>query len=130
MKVSELEGAALDYWVAKAEGLPLADPPIADGFVRFNYQAEGLRIRDASHWSPSTNWAQGGPIIERKNICITRWRGEDGYQAYADAYNSNDGVEGANYEICLEGVGPTMLIAAMRSCVASVFGEEVPQLTT
>lgn len=50
LKTSELTGAALDWAVAKCEG------------------AVGMNDRLA-WYTPSTNWAQGGPIIEREKIC-------------------------------------------------------------
>jgi hypothetical protein len=60
MKVSELTGAALDWAVAKCIYEP-DDVVICDGRV-FAYD-------DATKgFNPSTNWAQGGPIIERERM--------------------------------------------------------------
>jgi len=62
-------------------------------------------------FEPSTNWSQGGPIIERENIAL---------------YPHGDGTYEA--EVFLNpkrGVGPTPLIAAMRCYVASKLGDEV-----
>lgn len=53
MKTSELTGAALDWAVAKCEGINYG---VIDG---------GL---DCDCPDYSTDWAQGGPIIEREKI--------------------------------------------------------------
>jgi hypothetical protein len=53
MKTSELTGAALDWAVAKCEGVKVE-------------QIMGLSLWSSANWKQySTNWAQGGPIIER-----------------------------------------------------------------
>lgn len=51
MKVSDLAGSQLDFWVAKAEGVEAS----VDIHLKF---------------MPSTDWAQGGPIIDREGIQI------------------------------------------------------------
>ena len=61
----------------------------------------------------STDWAQGGPIIEREKINLE----QDGFQWWAHIKADE------------ECPGPTPLIAAMRCFVASKLGEivEVPR---
>ena len=94
MKTNKLTGAALDWAVGMAIGeyKPVPVP---------NY---------------STNWAQGGPIIEREGIAILQcprgWAARIGF--------------GGEY---IE--GPTPLIAAMRCYVANKLGDdvEVPEMT-
>ena len=101
MKVIDLEGAALDWAVAKCIYEP-DDVVICDGRV-FAYD-------DATKgFNPSTNWAQGGPIIEREKMTL-EWTGEDWM-----AYIRHDE----------EYFGPTPLIAAMRCYVVSQLGDEV-----
>ena len=65
---------------------------------------------DPHVWSPSTNWAQGGPIIEREKIELVP--SIDGKVWYAESLNRQ-----ARVERC-----PTPLIAAMRCYVASKHG--------
>ena len=65
MKVSELSGALLDYWVARAEGKVLSsewDTSRTDGVLI------GTGEGDLERFAPSTDWAHGGPIIEREQI--------------------------------------------------------------
>lgn len=65
----------------------------------------------------STNWSQGGPIIEREVICLTHPK----YDCWTAI-----GQDSADLEIPLwQEDGPTPLIAAMRCLVASKLGDEV-----
>ena len=100
MKTSELTGAALDWAVLKALG---------QDFTDFN-----LKYMDAYPFS--TDWAQGGPIIEREGIYLARSTLTDDYKWGANIY-----TEFRQYGE----YGPTPLIAAMRCYVASKLGDEV-----
>ena len=98
MKTNELTGAALDWAVAKCEGL-------CEGDFAWYYDR-----RDTFNYS--TNWAQGGPIIEREKITLRIWEDEDYVNAYIT--DTKDWLE-----------GPTPLIAAMRCYVASRLGRKI-----
>ena len=111
IKTSELSGAALDWAVAKCEGW-LDD---CNGWL---YQATVKDVEEGSY-KPSTDWAQGGLIIERENIGITK-----GNPLYFPQGNE----KGDYYEpLWLAGKqhGQTPLIAAMRCYVASKLGDDV-----
>ena len=90
IKTSELQGAALDWAVAKCE----------------DKQVKGLDWVQPAY---STDWAQGGPIIEKEKMAVLKsgreWAAQiaGGWMYY----------------------GPTPLIAAMRCYVASKLGDEV-----
>jgi hypothetical protein len=115
IKTSELTRAAIDWAVAKCEGeiTDLEYDGITWGFKldgKLKVLAKGWAA--SMSWHPSTNWAQGGPIIEREEIDtvkmgVEQWRGR---------------IEGGNP---VSGYGPTILIAAMRCYVASKLGETV-----
>jgi hypothetical protein len=99
MKTHELTGQALDWAVAKCEGRTWAD---AANFVAYH--------EDDGEMNYSTDWAQGGPIIERERIAV--WATTDGWKAQrSDTSNLT--------------TAPTPLIAAMRCYVASKLGHEV-----
>jgi len=98
MKTNELTGAALDWAVAEAQG---HDFPAADAFC-------GI-------FNPSTNWAQGGPIIEREGIGVYQYRG---------AWAAHCPLPNGGLHACMENQ-PTPLIAAMRCYVASKLGADV-----
>jgi hypothetical protein len=106
MKVSELQGAALDWAVAKCIYEP-DDVVICDGRV-FAYD-------DATNgFNPSTNWAQGGPIIEREGISVAT----DDVEPWC-GFIEDDETNTLLFS------GPTPLIAAMRCYVASKLGDEI-----
>lgn len=114
IKVSEASGPVLDWLVAKCDLASL-------DHLRRN--ADKLQIKNMDmliDYSPSTDWAQGGPIIEREKIA-TKWTGDKyGWSARWPKWVAVDNGE----TIPTEG-GPTMLIAAMRCYVASKLGDEV-----
>ena len=94
MKTSELTGVALDWAVAKCVGR--SEPEVVNNF-HVAWHTWGN-----THYS--TDWAQGGPIIEREKMGV--FPTHDGWAA---------GMQS----------GPTPLIAAMRCYVASRLGEDV-----
>ena len=68
MKTAELTGPALNRAVARCEGAGAA-------LVQTHSRGEVLLLSDSTpdcdvgeSYDPSTNWAQGGPIIEREEI--------------------------------------------------------------
>jgi hypothetical protein len=98
VKTSELTGAALDWAVAMAE----------------NWAGADFEVKPYS-----TDWAQGGPLIEREEISISREFASSRVEwaAWTPALIRDD-AEAFGY-------GPTPLIAAMRCYVASELGDEV-----
>jgi hypothetical protein len=103
MKTSELTGAALDWAVA-------------------SYADKHVSIKDI-HWgnySPSTDWAQGGPIIERERIATTPLTVTVGDDKGKKEWFANYEYAGGRYFD-----GDTPLIAAMRCYVASKLGKTV-----
>ena len=104
MKTSELQGSALDWAVAKCEGLKVK---VMSG-VCYDVELLDMQVDGDTRIIYSTDWALAGPIIEREKIeCL-----HDGGQWYVDAPHGW-------YE------GPTVLTAAMRCYVASQLGDEV-----
>jgi hypothetical protein len=112
MKTSELTGAALDWAVCEATGMFKA-------YTQFRSGKNFLKVYGVArnkHLHPSTDWAQGGPIIEREGIDIcTSTRG--GWIATL--------ITELEEDVVVRGEGDTCLIAAMRCCVASKLGDEV-----
>jgi hypothetical protein len=118
MKVAELSGALLDYWVAKAEGIehPRAMREMAPGFVMVPYESEDDEgpITRYRTFEPSSSWADGGPILGRLL--------NQGY-----VFMQTDVVCPVR---CLNAFGAmdgsTPLESAMRAFVHGRFGTEVP----
>lgn len=136
MKTSELTGAALDWIVDRLEGGYAPTNPahlrtylesqdedeLWDTLCKYTHgglHADTMSIADMIEyalvtwrWPPvSTDWAQGGPIIEREGI------------------NLEYAVDPEKWCACImadqEVYGPTPLIAAMRAYVESLCRDEV-----
>lgn len=126
VKTADLTGAALDWAVAKCEGYRDANDPAEhegedETLCVYNW-AFMREPRVAARWlvdlQYSTNWAQGGPIIERERIILipqSNLRGEQ-LPIWSASVNLYPGPSWA---------GPTPLVAAMRCFVASKLGDEV-----
>lgn len=132
IRTCELEGAQLDWAVAKACGyhmvrVPndidgnnggevLAPPTVKNGEWKFppigkvgaNYFVQRY----------SSDWGVGGPLIEREQLALIpviggTWSAEYSVPTGGDDYDVHSAF------------GPTLLIAAMRAFVASKLGDEV-----
>ena len=103
MKTNELNGAALDWAVAKCEGTE-------NTWGRSRLKPYELH-RGHSY---STDWAQGGPIIEREKISL--------FEGVND-WSAKTSIDHPLWDVRWE--GPTPLTAAMRCYVASKLGDEV-----
>ena len=108
IKVSEASGEVLDWLVAKADQPVYSDKALIRALTA-GYDGIGNKW-DA--FNPSTNWSQGGPIIEREHVEVTR----------GGAYSEHFWKARRNSS---EAFGPTPLVAAMRCYVSSKLGEEV-----
>ena len=110
MKTAQLEGAALDWAVAKCEG----KLKTFDFYLHESTGAFMLESGDVSFlYSPSTQWKEGGPIIEREKMVL-------GYLNGLACASTFEGNRHQRMEF-----GTTPLIAAMRCYVASKLGDEV-----
>lgn len=111
INVAEATGPALDWLVANVEHSQLRHKygsPVFDAKTKRTYQTEGLRQVGVS-LTPSTDWAEGGPIIELEHI---------GLEAPSDsvAYWVAIAPDTTRF------IGLTPLIAAMRCYVTSMLG--------
>lgn len=116
IKTSELTGAALDWAVAKAEGLIDADIKVGKATTKavvLDGPHGPVDMRSGEYFRPSTDWSQGGPISDRERIS-TEWSPLWGCWAARDLRNA-----------AFSFMGPTALVAAMRCYVASKLGDEV-----
>ena len=122
-KVFNAKGAALDWLVATADGRRMG----------FNLGG-GLEVRGRTEsgkelpeqwdmwmpWHPSTDWSQGGPIIEREGINVSIQNDTPGftYSGKARWWAQMDCRVHTAY-------GPTPLIAAMRCLCCAKLGDEI-----
>jgi len=144
VKVADLEGVKLDYWVAQANILGGGSWEVIEvrpyrpgcwtlhdrsddmifGWISANI-LDSLRVRQelnlghaGLHFWPSVDWQHGGPIIQAERISV-----------YAQVDEGNllhwVGVVEQMQAARRGWIGPTPLVAAMRAYVASKYGEEV-----
>ncbi len=141
----ELKGPALDWAVAQidpmCEGLEWewnVQHKTMFGMAMINEKSEvcaflsaklshfgikarmALRREGATHYCPSTDWSQGGLLIERHAIDLMTNSGEQYVEHerwYAVVPISASGSRSA--------MGPTPLVAAMRALAFAKLGEEI-----
>lgn len=118
IETSELIGAALDYAVGRANGwLDYPTDSIEKGVYWHTDPAKapyGHRMWKEDY-QPSTNWEQGGPVIERVGIAISKVK----------AIKTRQWVAGLALPSKAPSYGPTPLVAAMRCYVTQCLGNEV-----
>jgi hypothetical protein len=125
MKVAELEGPALDWAVAKAQGW-VNFPTDSKEQGRYWYvdaaTAPFCQRVAREYYTPSVDGREGVYLLDKYKIEIGY---SDGW--YANMYNREldcyPAYQGDTYRA--GGDGPTVLIAAMRCLVASVYGEDI-----
>lgn len=145
MKVSELTGAMLDYWVGQACGFGRACRITDHGrledehcffFTGVRDENDHLVHRSGDAWRPSTSWAQAGPIIAREGISISppespvhRHGGPHAGWGDRGLWSSTIFRRGPHRRtVAFHESDP--LVAAMRAFVASRFGAEVTDEVT
>lgn len=113
IKTSELKFGALDWCIAQIEGLhvDLTPPNYGDGTsLVFIAGRDDL-------YRPSTDWSQGGPLIEKyfivsERMCDGLWQCEGVFKCALDSHS-------------MLGEGETPLIAFCRAIVSAKLGDEV-----
>lgn len=104
MKTADLQGAALDYYVAEVEGM---------------LRMAGGTVEDKlGGYSPSTKWAHGGPLIDKHNIAVARRASPSmgGQDWVAQPFRKSTSY------------GATPLQAICRAVVRAAFGDEVDEV--
>ncbi|MDW3712900.1 MULTISPECIES: phage protein NinX family protein [unclassified Pseudomonas] len=110
VRTAELIGAALDWAVGIAVGEHITRIVGDHPHVLINGQIAGRYL-------PSTDWSQGGPLIEK---CMVRTQYAADTEKRADA-----GCLAQVWRPYAMAHGDTLLIAACRAIVAANLGDEV-----
>ncbi|MDE9566301.1 DUF2591 domain-containing protein [Xenorhabdus bovienii] len=105
LKTSELTGQALDWAVAKSIGLPAIVTPFGN-----------LIIKGMEDYTPSTDWAQCGELIEKHHVELNFNSVSEEWSAYIFNFEELESV--------IED-GDTPQIAICRAVVAAQLGDEV-----
>lgn len=135
MNIEQLSAQQLDYWVAQAEGVKLLDPVYGQDLWLAIPSARANEPY-AERWSPSTLWHQGGPLIEKHELTLIRWKYEVGEYDYEQGRRDFWGA----FEPCASHYldvyrsdwdeypfdrGDTALQVVCRIIVKAKFGDEV-----
>ena len=120
MKVADLEGLALDYWVARS----LHD------FVReiqFTDSGETVAIRGNDRgrpwdgrFTPTTSWDAAAVVLERARRLEMRERSEEGPAHCVAEFEGGRGT--------VEGRADSVRVALLRAFVESRFGDSVGEM--
>lgn len=125
IKTREATPLQLNWLVAKIEGYPVSLSKT--GFLIFIDPLIQCGPR-GSAYSPTTDWSQGEPIIEREGINIFKHNKLDVSEPdkwCAHKVVPRPNMEGSTNMVAIAPDGPTPLIASMRCFVASKLGDEV-----
>jgi hypothetical protein len=140
VKTSSLTSKALDYLVAVCDDRKITFALGGSLQVRGRLESgedipqEVFMEEDLWYfWNPSSEWVQGGPIIERESITIIParnggkyyWVAENGPQEAYESFGPQGDRYGNAFHIDGTHSGDTPLIAAMRCYVASKLGDVV-----
>lgn len=123
LKAQDLDGTALCWAVAKAEGYALHEDVPLPGSPRAAWWISG-RTPDPNarapllDFRPDIDWCQGGPILEQGGISVEcmgfdtppYWVALSRHRGFPKQFGS---------------IGPTPLIAAMRCYVTRKLGDEI-----
>ena len=131
--VSELVGALLDAAVAKADGLePRIEPyRVTGGYGITFVRDDPVCVVGAEHFSPSSDWSHGGPIIERERIALQFYSQHWGAVPHNAAGHEVPDLDERKHTQMGNGWCPVMadgetaLVAAMRAFVRMRLGDEV-----
>lgn len=121
VKTSELSGPLLDWAVAIASAQPVVIIPWAgksDASTghKMKYHWHRLFVDvdvDREEWSPSIDWAQGGPLIQKHNVWLAAPYGDR--RCWNASYHTSQDHQD----------GDTALIAACRAIVSAKLGDVV-----
>ena len=135
VNTSELTGPALDWAVGKCSGMPFftmgedwpgnynvtvmagENPILILDLVNMMWREhQGITVP----WSPSTDWAQGGPLCDKYRVSLEQSAFGCGVRAQCWADGSGNQVIGFP-----SSVGDTALVAISRAIVAAELGEVI-----
>lgn len=108
VKVADAIGAQLDWMVAKCEGQALLDPNNNEWEYCWNL----LGDNSGDYYSPSTNWTQGGPIVDKNPRISPTY--DERFDSWF-AYKQSPALYGKQ----------SFLVSAMRAYVASKLDTEI-----
>ena len=125
VKTSELIGHALNFAMARVAGYKTALDEVTcgpDEWIVIGRELMYLTLDPEEFlvWSPSTDWSQGGPLIDEYAISIMKPLFDDGIWIAERINETGEFHSGEGRQ-----VGGTALIAMCRSLVSVLVGDTV-----
>jgi hypothetical protein len=126
IKTSELEGNALNWAVAKAQGYRWGQyedkeesicVQLLTGAIKFIKGGTAMDWISHGVWSPSTDWNQGGPILDKMI--------DDGFTLVKADFGMGLKMIKVADDVVTVSYGETALLATMRCFVLSNLGQEI-----
>lgn len=131
IRTADLSDAQLDYWTARAQGIPaeqleIRQVPRTDMLicVRKWQTNDPIIGPDVVRLAFSTLWAQCGPLVEMHQICLDAGDGSYTGEKTWEAHFARNAPVLAAEEI----TGPTPQVAICRAIVRAAFGDEVEEV--
>lgn len=119
VKTNELAGAVLDWAVAQVDGA-LSDAAWEYDNSECYYSHCDTAEGDSVVWSPSTEWEQGGALIEKFGLGVCKF-----YEPVDGAVTDGNWWAALSPDDTIRFDAPLPLIAAMRVIVGMKFGGSV-----
>lgn len=133
-RVADLTGAQLDYWVARAEGIPAEQLTIrrvqrsTDTHCIKGQLVGRLYLPRWEVLNYSTDWVQGGPLIEKYRVRHLGELSRLEWNVYFGAQFKVVGNHTVKKHSGARGDGATPLQAICRAVVRAAFGDEVEEV--
>jgi hypothetical protein len=126
MKVADLTGLALDYWVARSLHDFVREIHFTDSGRTVSIRGNDRGRPWDGRFTPSTSWDSASVVLERVRRIDVRERLRNGaVNCVAEFDAERDDAGGGNGERNAEGRGESLRIALLRAFVASRFGDTV-----
>jgi hypothetical protein len=125
MKVADLTGVALDYWVARSLHDFVREIHFTDSGRTVSIRGNDRGRPWDGRFTPSTSWDAASVVLERARRLDVRERLRNGaVHCVAEFDDARDGVGGSSGRAA-EGRGESLRIALLRAFVANRFGDTV-----
>lgn len=123
IRTADLTGAQLDYYTARAQGIPaerleIRRVPRTDTLICVELGSNEFIRHGSRAYSPSTNWNLAGALLEKLHIML---ESNMGGEWAADIFPP----ERIQWLRC---TGPTPQVAICRAVVRAAFGDEVEEV--
>jgi hypothetical protein len=126
MKVADLTGLALDYWVARSLHDFVREIHFTDSGRTVSIRGNDRGRPWDGRFTPSTSWDAAAVVLERVRRIDVRERQRSGaVYCVVEFERDRDDADGGNDGRTAQAQGESLRIALLRAFVASRFGETV-----